>query len=215
MAFSPDVLDAVDRVAAERGIEAAALRAVVEIESGGRATSDVDGRPMPLILYEYHVFHRWPALSAANRAEAVRQRLAAARWGDIPYPSSQSERYALLRRAAAIDEQAAHAACSWGVGQVLGENAEWLGFGTPRRLAERAMEGVEGQLAVMLAFIERRGLLAKLAAHDWRGFTRVYNGPGQVEAYSGKIAAAYRRHAGREAVELDPRAPRLDMKGGP
>jgi len=196
MAFSADVLKEIEAVATAKNIEPAALKAVIEVESGGRATSKVDGREMPLILYEYHVFYRYKGLSDAQRSKAVSKRLAARRWGDIPYVKSQSGRYNQLKRATTINEQAAYAACSWGVGQVLGENAEWLGYGTPKKLAETCMKGVGGQVEVMLAFVRKAGLMDELHARDWRGFARRYNGPGQVDHYARLMKAAYKRHAG-------------------
>lgn len=215
MAFSADVLDAIDAVATAKGIEPAALKAVIEVESGGRATSKVDGVDRPLILYEYHVFYRYPHLSDADRNKAISKRLASRRWGDIPYVKSQSGRYAQLARAAAINEQAAYAACSWGVGQVLGENAEWLGYGTPKKLAETCMRGVDGQVEVMLSFVKKAGLMDELHARDWRGFARRYNGPGQVDHYSRLMKSAYKRHAGGnwQPSVVSPVALRVGAKG--
>ncbi len=216
MARLSEVMDKVEAVARAEGIEPAALKTVVEVESGGNAFATVDGKDMPLILYEYHVFYRYPGLTAAERAEAVRRKLAAPKWGDLPYARSQQARYNQLKRAAEINEQAAHAACSWGVGQVLGENADWLGYGTPKALAERAMAGIEGQIEVMLSFIRKRGLLDELAARDWRGFARAYNGPGQVDHYAKLMKRAYRKHSGQDAPapgDLDPVSIRLGMKG--
>ena len=196
MAFSEAVLREIETIADAEQIEPAALKAVVEVESGGRATSKVDGVDKPLILYEAHVFYRYPDLTDAERSEAVSRNLAARRWGDIPYKTTQSARYNQMARAAEINEQAAYAACSWGVGQVLGENASWLGYGAPKLLAEKAMESVSGQVEVMLAFIKKVPILDELRARDWRGFARRYNGSGQVDFYAGKMASAYRRHAG-------------------
>lgn len=197
MPFSQEVIQAVTALAQAESVEPAALLTVVEVESGGKAFTTIDGAAMPLILYEYHVFYRYPGLNDAQRKEAVNRKLAARRWGDLPYMKSQQARYNQLRKAAGINEQAAYAACSWGVGQVLGENADWLGYGQPRALAERAMEGIAGQLEVMMTFIKKRGLTPELAAHDWRGFARVYNGKGQVDYYATRMAAAYRRITGQ------------------
>ncbi len=212
MAFSKEVLKQITQIAKARGIEPAALAAVVEVESGGRAFTTIDGRQLPLILYEFHVFYRWPGLGDTQRKEAVRRKLAAPRWGDLPYATTQKARYNQLARASRIDPQAAHAACSWGVGQVLGENADWLGYGTPKALAERTMEGLDGQIEVMLRFIERRRLLPAMAAADWRHFARIYNGPGQVDHYAPLMAAAYRRHGG--TVTAVPDEDRLLLRVG-
>ncbi len=213
MAFSKDVTDAVNKVAGAQGLEAAALLTVVEVESGGRAFAKVDGRPMPLILYEYHVFYRYPELSQSERSEAVSRKLAARKWGDLPYAKSQTARYNQLKRAATINEQAAYAACSWGVGQVLGENADWLGYASPRALADKAMSGIDGQIAVMMSFIRKRGLVPELQAHDWRGFARAYNGSGQVEYYAKRMAAAYRRITGNQSQSSDPMSLRIGANG--
>jgi peptidoglycan hydrolase-like protein with peptidoglycan-binding domain len=184
-------------VAAERGVEAAALLAVAEVESGGQALADVGGRPMPLILYEFHVFHR--QLRPAARPAAVAAGLAKPRWGMTPYPRSQRERYALLERAKLIDSEAAYAACSWGVGQVLGENARWLDYESAEALAQEAMSGVAGQVRLMMRFIERRGLRNALADCDWTAFAHGYNGPLHYRHdYAGRMAAAYTAWAGRD-----------------
>ncbi len=192
---SPFVETEIRQVAAARGIDAAALLAVVEVESGGRALVEVGGRPMPLILFEYHVFHR--RLRPEARPGAIRAGLAAPRWGALPYPRTQRERYALLARACLVDREAAHAACSWGVGQVLGENARWLGYESAEALADEAISGVQGQVLLMLRFIVKRGLDAALAERDWTAFARGYNGPMHARHdYAGRMARAYARWSG-------------------
>ena len=46
----------------------------------------------------------------------------------------------------------------------------------------------------MVREIRRNKLELKLAAHDWAGFARGYNGPGYAQnAYDTKLAAAYRK----------------------
>ena len=213
MPFSEQVKSEIRKIATEQGIEDNALLTVVDVESGGTAFTTIDGQPMPLILYEYHVFYRWPGLTEAERREAVNRKLAAKRWGMLPYMKTQRARYNQLAKAAGINEQAAHAACSWGVGQVLGENAEWLGFASPVELAETAKSGLRGQIELMLRFIDKKKLRDELAGHDWRGFARLYNGPGQVDYYATRMAAAYRRHAGQNSNELSVLELRAGMTG--
>ncbi|MEM6623493.1 MAG: N-acetylmuramidase domain-containing protein [Pseudomonadota bacterium] len=212
MAFDPEVVAEIRGVAEEKGIEPEALLAVTEVESGGKASSMVDGKAMPIILYEYHVFYR--CLPVSLRQEAMNRNLARKRWGDLAYKKSQSARYAQLERAKEIHEMAAYAACSWGVGQVLGENADWLGYASSKALAEEAMDSVAGQVRVMIRFIEKAGLRDELDRHDWRGFARRYNGPGQVEKYSGMMARAYARHGGSGEVEPDDLVLRIGERGG-
>lgn len=211
MAFDADVVDEITTVAREQGIEPEALIAVVEVESSGKPYTMVDGRRLPLILFEYHVFYR--TLPPELRADAVKRNLARKRWGDLPYKKTQPARYNQLDRAAEIHAEAAHAACSWGVGQVLGENAEWLGYGTARALAQEAMESVAGQVRVMVRFIEKAGLLDELDRHDWRGFARRYNGSGQVDKYSTLMAKAYAKHGGSKEVDPDDTVLRIGARG--
>lgn len=197
--FSDFVELEIRTVADAIGIDAAALLAVAEVESGGQALVEIGGRPMPLILYEYHVFHR--RLRPTARAQAVAAGLAAPRWGQIPYPRSQRERYALLERAKLIDAEAAYSACSWGVGQVLGENARWLDYESAEALAQEAMTGVAGQVRLMLRFIERKELDRALNARDWTAFARGYNGPLHYRHdYAGRLARAYDRWRDRTVV---------------
>ena len=189
-------------------IEVSAVMAVVEVESGGDIFAEIDGKQMPLILFEYHVFYR--NLRRDDRAAAVASRLAAPRWGQIPYPKTQRARYELLAKASMIDAEAAHAACSWGVGQVLGENARWLGYENAVAMAEVAKSGLAGQVDIMLRFIERRGLADALARRDWAAFAHGYNGPLHARHdYAGRMARAYERITGRAA----PRSLKLGDRG--
>ncbi len=211
MAFDSDVIKEIRKVAKDKKIEPEALITVAEVESGGKAYTMVDGKKLPLILYEYHVFYR--TLPVAKRAEAVRRNLARRSWGSLPYKKSQSARYAQLEKAKEIDKQAAYAACSWGIGQVLGENADWLGYRNPQALAEEAMKSVAGQVRVMVRFIEKRGIMDELQRHDWAGFARRYNGPGQVAKYSAMMARAYAKHGGKGAVDDDDTVLRIGARG--
>lgn len=211
MSFDADVLDEIRLVAKEKKLEPEALIAVTTVESGGKAYTEVDGKKLPVILYEYHVFYR--CLPPALRQEAMNRNLARKRWGDLPYKKSQSARYAQLERAKEIHEMAAYAACSWGVGQVLGENAEWLGYKNSKALAKEAMKSVAGQVRVMVRFIEKAGLRDELERHDWRGFARRYNGPGQVEKYSALMAREYQRAGGTNVVEVDDLVLRIGERG--
>lgn len=202
MAFDTNVTKAIEATAKKLNWPAKAFAAVVEVESNGKAFAKVGDRMLPLILFEPHVFYR--CLPKAKRKEAVDRNLACKKWGDLPYPKSQSARYGQLERAKSIDVEAGYKACSWGVGQVLGENSDWLGFPSAQALAEQAMESIDGQLDLMARFIKKRGLVDELKARDWRGFARLYNGSGQVDYYAGRMAKAYARMGGEmpEASDL-------------
>ncbi len=211
MAFSDALRSEVFTAAEEAEIDPAALSAVVEVESG-RAYATVDGRPAPLIRWEGHVFHR--NLPPALRRKAVKAGLSSPRAGAIPNPSNQSDRYALLRRAEDIHINAAPMAVSWGVGQVLGENWEWLGYASPQDLAAEALSGLAGQVRLMIRFIDRRGLRDALERRDWAAFARAYNGPAYRRyRYDQRMAEAYARVVGADSAEEDRDAELLQRIG--
>lgn len=195
MAFDEQVVRDIKAAAKEMNLEPEAMLALVEVESGGKAYTRIDEKDLPLIRWEGHYFYK--LLSGAKRAEAVRKGLAAARYGIVKNTNSQSGRYALLERAKAIDADAALASCSWGVGQVMGANWEWLGYPSVKALVEEAMSGVAGQVTLMARFIDKAGLRDELERHDWAGFARRYNGPSyRTFKYDERMRRAYERITG-------------------
>ena len=124
--FTQETISEITAVAREIGIEPAALLAVAEVESGGKAFASVDGRLEPLIRFEGHYFDR--RLTPAKREAARREGLASPLAGAVINPRMQAARWKLLARAAAIDRKAALESVSWGLGQVMGAHWAWLGY---------------------------------------------------------------------------------------
>jgi len=208
--FDPAVTHAIQQAATERGIQPAILESVVYVESGGLAYTRIEGDKLPLIRWEGHYFYRHlPAHLLLIAQQAGLAASSATAWGEIKNPRDQTARYALLCRAAAIHRQAAHASCSWGVGQVMGAHAEWLGYATPYALAMRAMSGIGGQLEIMFRYIEKSGLLAALADGDFEAFARGYNGRGQVQRYAQRMRHAYRLRTLAPTIKI----PRMGDRG--
>lgn len=194
--FSVETSAEIAKAAESLCIERAALLAVAEVESGGRAFALVKGRREPLIRFEGHYFDR--RLSEENRAVAREMGLAAPVAGAVANPPTQGGRWKMLEQAAAIDRQAAYEAVSWGLGQVMGAHWQWLGYAGVDALVAEARSGVAGQARLMALYIESAGLAEALRSHDWQAFARGYNGPGyRTYAYDEKIAAAYARYAGK------------------
>ena len=188
------VMREIGTAAATLAVEAAALAAVADIESGLKTHAMVDGKPEPLIRFEGHYFDR--RLAGAAQAEARRQGLASPQAGKVKNPAAQAARWALLARAAAIDRKAAHESTSWGMGQVMGAHWAWLGYASIDALVADARAGAAGQLRLMARYIDKAGLAPALRRRDWAAFARGYNGPGyRANDYDGKLARAYRRHA--------------------
>lgn len=204
--FSKDVIKEITEMAAEHGIEPAALLAVAEVESGGKVFAVVQGRREPLIRFEGHYFDR--RLAADKQARARAEGLAAPEAGAVANPASQAARWRLLERAARIDRKAAYESTSWGIGQVMGAHWTWLGYASAEAMVEEARSGAAGQLRLMLRYIEKAGLADALRRRDWEAFARGYNGPAfRRNGYHTKIARAYARHGGSGAAAPAP-APR-------
>lgn len=194
------VMREIGTVAAGLKVEAAALAAVADVESGLVAHALVEGGAEPLIRFEGHYFDR--RLTGAAREEARRQGLASPQAGAIRNPAAQAARWRLLTRAAALDRKAAYESTSWGMGQVMGAHWAWLGYASVDALVAEARGGAAGQLRLMARYIDRAGLAEALRRRDWAAFARGYNGPGfAANGYDGKLARAYARHAGGAAQQ--------------
>ena len=192
--FAKDVIREIADVAEALEVEAAALLAVAEVESGGTAFALVAGRREPVIRFEAHYFDR--RLGAADRATAREQGLAAPVAGAVANPKTQAARWRMVEKAAAIDRKAAYESVSWGLGQVMGAHWAWLGYADVDALVAEARASVAGQARLMTRYIDKAGLAAALRSHDWAAFARGYNGPGYARnAYDIKLAAAYTRYA--------------------
>ena len=203
--FDAAARTAIARTARDLGVEPAALLAVAEVESAGRAHARVNGRDEPLIRFEGHYMHR--LTRGTKRSRAVREGLASPRAGGVRNPRSQSARWKLLERARAIDREAADQSVSWGLGQVMGANWRALGYGSVGELVAEARSGAGGQVAVMARFIRANGLAGALRRRDWRAFARAYNGPAYARnAYDARMARAYARWARVDDRALNARA---------
>lgn len=167
------------------------IHAVIEVETKG---GGFDKLKRPRILFEMHVF--WRNLTPAKQKIAAAQGLAYAAWKPGNY-GAESEQYPKLFRAMAIDETAALAACSWGLGQILGENFKAAGYASPQAMVSAFVASGEAeQLAAMVRFIKAKGLDKYLRARNWPKFAEGYNGAGyKANAYDTKLAAAYAKWA--------------------
>lgn len=196
--FNATVREAVTSVALRRDYEPAALLAVTETESAGVAFWTVNGRQVPAIRIEGHYFYR--RLSGQKLQRAMKAGLAHKSAGVIKNPRSWAGRYEMLERMKAIDENAAIESCSWGLGQVMGAHWKSLGYKSPQHMVEVAMSGVEGQLDLMVKFIDVNGLRKFIKKRQWAKFAYRYNGPGyKKNRYHTKMAAAYRKFSNNTA----------------
>jgi hypothetical protein len=190
----------VNELAQQLGVEPAVLFAVIEVESAGTIMWNVNGKQRPAIRFEGHYFHK--RLKGAQLQAAVAAGLANPKAGAVANPRSYSARYALLERAKDINEAVALESTSWGLGQVMGANWKRLGYGSVNQLVKEAESGAEGQIKLMVEYIEDFGLVPSLKSKDWESFAHGYNGPAHAKGnYAGKMATAYARYSSGKSAE--------------
>lgn len=176
---------AVAAAAAVLGCDTAAVRAVIAVESRG----GFDRHCRPRILFERHYFHRL----TAGRFSANYPDISAPRWGGYGRASAQYDR---LRRAAALNRDAALRSASWGMFQIMGNNARAAGFDDIEAFVAAMMEGEDRHLEAFVAFVRHQRLDGALTRHDWAGFARGYNGPAfAANRYDHRLAEAYASYA--------------------
>jgi hypothetical protein len=166
------------------GVGEDTIHAVLDVESAGGGF-DKQGRPK--MLFEPHVF--WRELGpGAKRDKAVAAGLAYPKWRRNYPPDS----YPRLAQAIEIDENAALRSASWGLAQIMGFNAQLVGYPTAKAMVLAFMDDEEAHLKAMVQFIIKNGLDPALKAHDWKAFARGYNGAGFAKnGYDRKLAAAF------------------------
>lgn len=95
-----------------------------------------------------------------------------------------------LAQAFALDADAALLSTSYGLPQLMGFNWQVTRHPSVKAMVLAFQDSCEEQVAGFFNFVERNGLIRCILSADWRGFTRRYNGPGNIEAYSGRLIRA-------------------------
>ncbi len=164
------------------------LHAFMDIEAAG---SGFDKQGRPKMLFEPHLFYR--KLSGAKLKEAIRYGLAYPKWGEKPYPRDS---YPRLKHAMSIDCTAALKSCSWGLGQILGENHRLAGYKSAWAMVQDFMNDEEAHLKAIVQFLIANNIEDDLREHRWEVVARVYNGPGYAKhGYHTRMEAAYKKWA--------------------
>lgn len=182
-----DIADAAENL----GVEAAVIRAVDEVESRGAGFLD-DSRPT--ILFERHIFSR----RTGHRYDILHRGISSPTPGG--YGAAGAYQYKRLAEAIRLDRKAALQSASWGRYQVMGFNAELCGWPDVEAFVADMCKSEALHMQAFVGYCRANDLVRFLATHDWRSFAAGYNGRGNVDEYSQKLAVAYRRHAAPKAV---------------
>ncbi len=189
------------QVADVLGVEKAAVKAVVEVESGNRRGFIEDGRP--LILFEGHVFWQRLKLYGLNPVNFIRgnEDIVHLEWTRRHYKGGTRE-YERLERAMKIHERAALESTSWGVFQIMGFNHKLCGCDTVQEFVDIMNSGIGEQLMLWCEFMKNTGLAYCLRYHKWALFALRYNGKGyKANKYDKRIKKAYEKHKRNEKTE--------------
>lgn len=193
------------RTAGRLGIEVAVLKAVNEVESNGRGFN-IDGSVK--ILFEGHVF--WQQLKDRsinpNSFVSGNESVLYPKWVKKYYLGGKGE-YTRLNKAIGIwsssssaiqvaGTEAAYAAASWGLFQIMGYHFKALGYKEVIEFVGEMKESEGKQLDIFAKYIEVNNLLKYLRNKQWADFALRYNGAGyKANKYDEKLAKAYQKYS--------------------
>lgn len=164
-------------------VDAAAIFAVSEIESGGQTGFDSNGRPK--ILFEARWFHRF----TAGRYDYSHPHLSQATWEGARkfYGKGQWRR---LLDAFSMEPEAALKSASWGKFQIMGFNHS--GFKNVFEFCDSMFISEKEHLKSFLAYCQDHHLISFLRDKKWTLFAKNYNGPAfKQNHYDLKLETAY------------------------
>ncbi|MDE6369252.1 MAG: N-acetylmuramidase family protein [Muribaculaceae bacterium] len=185
-----------EEVARDLGVEVAAIKAIVDIETGHihRGFNPDDS---PVINFDLNVFRTMAARRKIPLANYVKthplvfERPDARRFG-----SQQAAQHQRLAQAMDIDTVAAIQGTFWGMFQIGGFNWQRCGTSSPQEFADLMSRNERDQLNLFAEFIKTSGLLKHLSSKNWSAFARGYNGPSYAShGYHTRLASAYKKHS--------------------
>lgn len=168
--------------------DVACIRAVVDVEAGGRTGFLPDKRPK--ILFESRWFHKL----TDGRFDGSHPDLSTPTW--VRNYKGGAGEYDRLEAAIELDGQAALKSASWGMFQILGVNHRLAGFASVDEYVDRQLVSEGEHLKSFVSFVFSSKLDDELRDRRWSEFARAYNGPAFKEnRYDDRLATAYARHA--------------------
>lgn len=184
------------QVAELLGCEPAALKAVQQVETGGRGGFFSPGRPA--ILFEGHIFWTQLKKRGSNPEDYVKgnENILYPKWEKGHYKGGIGE-YDRLEQARKINREAADASASWGMFQIMGFNYVACGEESIESFVRSMCESEFKQLLLTANFIKKNSqMLQALQARDWAVFAKCYNGPAYAQnRYDVKLEAAYQKYS--------------------
>jgi murein DD-endopeptidase MepM/ murein hydrolase activator NlpD len=157
------------------GCEPEVLKAIAEVESGGRYAfwrlNKADGKNIPAILYERHCFSTetkrmfdkdhpdisWPTPYVSKKALGEKNfKMSDGKVDADDVYSSYASSYLRLINAYRLDATAALKSCSWGKFQILGTNYNLCGTATPAAFVKQMCTSDAAQIGLLAEFIRKK-----------------------------------------------------------
>lgn len=177
------------QVAEELGVETAAIRAVVEIETG-KNHSGFYSKSHPIINFDRSLFSRNVKKSGISVPSATYSRIMADAGGKS-HEERNSTRFSL---AAEVDETLAVESTFWGMFQIGGFNWRRCGATSVKQFEYLMSRSERDQLELFAHFLVSTDLVKYLKTKNWAAFARHYNGPKyRARGYHTRLAAAYKK----------------------
>jgi hypothetical protein len=186
------------KVAAELGVETAAVIAVSKVEA---PKGPFLASGLPPILFEGHVFWKElkklgidPKKYTAETYKGKYRSVLYQSWTKAYYIGGERE-YGRLELASEIHHQAALKSASWGAFQIMGFNHAAAGYKTIDGFVEAMKHSAASQLRAFIHFIKANPRMYNaLKNKKWEIFAESYNGSGYKQnAYDTKLAAEYKK----------------------
>lgn len=182
------------RAALELDVPIAAIKAVQEIETGGKGGFFCKNKPT--ILFEGHIFWNQLKKRGINPEDHLvgNEDILYPKWTKKYYLGGEKE-YNRLNRARFIDSESALCSASWGMFQIMGFNYKSCGYTKVNDFVDDMCKSEGKQLDIFISFIKANKLDKYLKELDWDGFARKYNGPSYKEnKYDEKLKKAYKKY---------------------
>ena len=182
------------------GVEPATLKAVEEVETGGKGGFLTNGKPR--ILFEGHAF--WKELAKLAKTDPKYNPFTLSKkypnivyqtWTKSNYYGGAKE-YERFEKACKIDKKSAILSTSWGMFQLMGYNYKLCGFSSVEDMYAAMYRNQFEQFLAGIEFIRSRKLDKYLATKSWADFAYRYNGVSYAKNnYDTKLKAAYEKYS--------------------
>lgn len=185
-----------EEVAQMLDVDVAAIKAVVDIETGRRHEGFwAPGKP--LINFDLTMYRRFAPRCGVSLTKARKAHPEIFRRPDARrYGSYQAAQQARLDAACDVDTVSAYQSTFWGMFQIGGFNWRKCGCDSVQQFVELMSRSERSQLELFARFIENSGMVDAVRRHNWLQFALKYNGPkAKSRGYHKRLAASYKRHS--------------------